>query len=270
MKNASIEASTAKTIDDFGAQWTTYTENSGYYASTEMFEDIAAGTISMSEIRGCKAADIGSGTGRIVAMLLGAGAAHVTAIEPSAAMYVLKENLHKDHDKIAFMQERGEAVGKLNNLDLVTSIGVLHHIPEPMPVVAEAYKALRPGGKILVWLYAKEGNEAYLSFALPLRQITKRLPDFLLKIICHTLNIFLDAYILLCRILPLPMHRYMKDMLGKLSREQRYLTIYDQLNPEYAKYYTEKEAYDLIAQGGFKTIKVAKRHGYSWTVCGEK
>jgi len=42
--------------------------------------------------------------------------------------------------------------------DLVVSIGVLHHIPDPDPVVAAAYRALVPGGRLLVWLYGREGN----------------------------------------------------------------------------------------------------------------
>jgi len=36
------------------------------------------------------------------------------------------------------------------NFDLVVSYGVLHHIPDPHPVVAAAWRSLRPGGRIAV------------------------------------------------------------------------------------------------------------------------
>jgi predicted RNA methylase len=47
-------------------------------------------------VAGRQVADIGSGTGRIVAMLLAAGAARVTAIEPSRAFEVLAPRFADD------------------------------------------------------------------------------------------------------------------------------------------------------------------------------
>ena len=41
---------------------------------------------------------------------------------------------------------------------IFSQIGVLHHISDPKPFVEAAYKALRPGGRFLVWLYGKEGD----------------------------------------------------------------------------------------------------------------
>ena len=72
-----------KTITDFGDQWTRYTDNSGYYGSLGLFTDICAPLLGVDDVRGRVVADIGSGTGRIVNMLLDAGAARVTALEPS-------------------------------------------------------------------------------------------------------------------------------------------------------------------------------------------
>jgi hypothetical protein len=46
--------------------------------------------------------------------------------------------------------------------------------------------------------------------------------------------------------------------------------MYDQLNPAYAKYYTRTEAIDLLERAGFVNVRVHHRHGYSWTVIGEK
>jgi hypothetical protein len=78
-----------RTITDFGEQWTRYTDNSGYYGSLVHFTDICEPLLSIDDVRGSTVADIGSGTGRIVDMLLDAGAAHVTALEPSESFAVV-------------------------------------------------------------------------------------------------------------------------------------------------------------------------------------
>lgn len=88
--------------------------------------------------------------------------------------------------------------------------------------------------------------------------------------VCSVLNLLLDAYIFLCRIFPLPMRKYMSNVLARLPRSVRYLTIYDQLNPAYAKYYRKAEAEGLLARAGFVDVKTYHRHGYSWTVVGTK
>ena len=91
---------TDRTIDDFGDQWTRYTENDGYYGSSELLSDIFGPLLSQEELKGKSVAEIGSGTGRIVQMLLAAGATHVTALEPSRAMVVLRENTRQEADRI--------------------------------------------------------------------------------------------------------------------------------------------------------------------------
>ena len=258
-----------KTIKDFGEQWRQYSDNEGYYGSVELFSDILFPFLAVVEIKGCRVAEIGSGTGRIVNMLLQAGAGHVIAVEPSEAFEVLRHNLMKP-EKVTCLNIRGDELPAYGDLDYVFSIGVLHHIPKPDPVVEAAYGALRPGGRFLVWLYGKEGNGLYLAFTKPLRVITKRLPHFLLACLVETIYWPLMVYVHLCRNLPLPLKKYMTSVLYKMSPRKRRLIIYDQLNPSYAKYYKRREAETLLIDGKFKNVRTHHRHGYSWTVIGEK
>lgn len=261
---------TSKTIADFGEQWTRYRDNPGYYGSVALLQDLFGGLMSVEELRGRNVADIGSGTGRIVNMLLDAGSSQVVAVEPSEAFAVLQRNTAERRERIVYLNARGEALPADLALDAVVSMGVLHHIPDPAPVVDAAFHALRPGGRMLVWLYGREGNETYLRFAEPLRAVTRRLPHAALGALCSTINVALDAYIFLCRFVPLPMRDYMRNVLARFPRSVRRLTIYDQLNPAYAKYYTEGEAAALLARAGFRDVKTFHRHGYSWSVVGTK
>jgi SAM-dependent methyltransferase len=259
-----------QTIADFGAQWTHYRENPGYYGSVEMLKDILEPQLPLSEIAGCRVAEIGSGTGRIVNMLLAAGAEHVVALEPSEAMTVLRENTVANADRITYVAATGEHLPLTSPYDIVVSIGVLHHVVDPRPIVARAREALKPGGWIVVWLYGLEGNEAYLRLVLPLRRVTCVMPDVLLRAFTHLLTVFLMGYIALCRVVPLPMRKYMTNVLGKYTYPPLWLTVFDQLNPAYAKYYRKDEALALLKDAGFTNVECSHRHGYSWTVVGRK
>ena len=56
-----------QTVDDFGDQWTRFTGNEGFYGSSALFEDMCGPLLDVTEVRGLRTADIGSGTGRMVA-----------------------------------------------------------------------------------------------------------------------------------------------------------------------------------------------------------
>jgi SAM-dependent methyltransferase len=259
-----------QTIRDFGEQWTAFRENPAYYGSADLLRDLFGPLFSLDAVKGTQVADIGSGTGRIVNMLLDAGAEHVYALEPSEAFDVLKTNTTARRERVTYIQQPGENLPPGLALDLVVSMGVLHHIPDPAPVLRAVNQSLKNGGVCLVWLYGREGNEAYLRVIEPLRKLTIRFPHSALVTFSYAIAVALDCYIAFCRFLPLPMRRYMRQVVAKFPRSVRRLTIYDQLNPAYAKYYTRAEAEALLRDAGFHDVQLYHRHGYSWTVCGRR
>jgi SAM-dependent methyltransferase len=203
-------------------------------------------------------------------MLLEAGASEVTAIEPSAAFDVLRQNLKEQSDRIVFLKNEGHEIPE-REFDFVVSIGVIHHIPDPAPVVAASLRALKPGGKMIVWLYGKEGSGLIVNGIRTLRQITTHLPHVLLVGITHLLTLLLDVYIFACTHAPgLPLAEYITNVVGRFSRSKRHLVIYDQLKPAYAKYYSETEARALLESNGFADVRLHFRYGYSWTVIGTR
>jgi len=110
--------------------------------------DVFGPLLAPEVLKGKKVLEIGSGTGRIVHMLLAAGAAHVTAVEPSRAMSVLKENTSSSAERITYLQCRGDELPGDPPQDFVVSIGVLHHIPEPQPVITRRIVSWSPAEKL--------------------------------------------------------------------------------------------------------------------------
>jgi SAM-dependent methyltransferase len=262
-----------RTIRDFGTQWNVYAGNEGWYGSLEMFKDMIGPLLDIEALKGKDVADIGSGTGRTAMMLLHAGARHVTAIEPSTAYDALIENLKEFNDaasRVSALHIRGDQFVPERPLDYVFSIGVIHHIPDPLPVLKAAHNSLKPGGKLFLWLYGREGNDQYLRVVEPLRAVTTRLPHGVLTVLVAILYVAMMAYRFLAKFFPLPLKAYIEKVLWPMSPNKRRLAIYDQLNPAYAKYYTEDEARALLTAAGFVDIRLYHRHGYSWSVIGTK
>lgn len=260
----------SRTIADFTDQWSVYGENEGYYASLDLMRDILGPLLAIEELRGAHVGDIGSGTGRIVRILLEAGAAKVVAVEPSEGVQKLGENTRDASDRVEIIHDRGEALPPGLDLDYVTSIGVIQFIPDPGPVLQAARAALRPGGRIVMWVYGREGIGLYLQLVGSLRHVTTRLPHTVLSALCDVLNAGLDVYIWACRWLPLPLRGYVRGTLARISREMRKLTIYDQLNPSYVRYFGEREVEALLQDAGFDDVQLHHRRGYSWTAIGTK
>lgn len=73
--------------------------------------------------------------------------------------------------------------------DLVFSIGVLHHSPDPRRAFAEIARLVKPGGRLAVWLYRKNTPpQEWINSAL--RAVTTRTPARILEPISAGLGIF--------------------------------------------------------------------------------
>lgn len=262
----------SKTIDDFSYQWSKYTDNEGYYGSKELLADIVKPLLAPEQFENCQILEIGSGTGRIVNMLMGYNPSHVYALEPSDAFIALGKNTKEISDKVTLLNLKGDDIPAELAVDYVLSIGVIHHITNPDPVIKKAFKALNPGGTLLVWLYGKENNRIYLSLIQPLRKMLRFFPKWVTSFFAWSLVLLLQPYCMLVSYFdyPLPFSEYLKSVFIPFSLKKQHLVAFDQLNPKYAKYYTQKEAERLLSSCGFTEVKSYHRHNYSWTVTGKR
>ena len=112
----SLDELSKRTVKDFGAQWTLWRENDGYYASTDMFRDLFEPLLHVDALRGRFVAEIGSGTGRIVNALLDLGVREIVAVEPSDAMAVLRNNTSERANQIRYLPVTGDLLPGISTL----------------------------------------------------------------------------------------------------------------------------------------------------------
>jgi len=79
-----------------------------------------------------------------------------------------------------------------NRFDLVFCVGVLHHLADPEAGLRALWKCLKPGGRLCLWVYAREGNGWVVWLVDPIRKgITSRIPTRLLRPIVWPLSALL-------------------------------------------------------------------------------
>ena len=258
----------SSSVPDFSEQWTKYARQSGHYASEEMLADYLRPLLELSALRGLDVCEVGCGNGRFLPHFA-KYARTVTGIEPSDA-FRNSEQHARDLGNVRIVHADVYDVAIDEAFDCTFWLGVLHHTPDPVATVRQLRRMTRPGGLVVVWIYGREGNGLYLLLARLLRTITVRLPHRALEAASALLAWPLKAYIRLCRILPLPMRSYMRRVLASYDDYALKLTIYDQLNPSIAGYWTRGELAGILRAAGFDDAKFHHRHGYSWTAVAQR
>lgn len=254
------------TIGDFSEQWAAYFDNSGYFGSEELFADVLTPLVTLADLKNATVAEIGCGNGRFL-KVMARHAARVIGVEPGTGV----ENARawtRGVGNVEVIRASVYALPPLPRLDHVLAIGVVHHLPDPLGALTIMRGLLKPGGRCTIWVYGKEGNALYLLTFGTVRRVTTRLPHRALHAIATALVPALRAYIAACRVLPLPLHDYVRRVLRPLDRSALRLNIYDQLNPTIAAYWTGDEVRSLMERAGFHDVKLHHRHGYSWTASG--
>jgi SAM-dependent methyltransferase len=174
---------TARTLDAFGYEWNAFSaitpEDQEYWRW--YFADVP-----LDDLAGGLALDAGCGKGRFTQFT----AQHVSAIlalDGSSAVESAARNLADLNNVVVVKADLRTPVLAAEAFDFVSCLGVLHHLPDPEDGFDRLVRVLRPGGRILIYVYSRPARfgirSAALFAAAALRGVSTRLPHRLLRVL---------------------------------------------------------------------------------------
>jgi 2-polyprenyl-3-methyl-5-hydroxy-6-metoxy-1,4-benzoquinol methylase len=169
-------------IDGFGSEWSRFTnerlsaaelsEIFGRYFSIFPWSELPADAVGF---------DAGCGSGRWARFVAGrVGELHcIDASE--AALDVARHNLTEFKNVSFYLEDLSQLSLPDGSCDFGYSVGVLHHIPDPLVAARECVAKLKPDAPFLVYLYysledSTVGRRLVLRFVTALRYVISRLP----------------------------------------------------------------------------------------------
>ena len=157
--------------------------------------------------------------------------------------------------------------------DVVYSIGVLQHTHDPDRAFANLVKLVKPGGRIMVWVYSVEGNAVARWLVEPIRKAFLRfLPRRLLwglswfitipaLVAMHTIYRFPLRF--------LPMYEYLVRSRTLTVRKVA-ANVFDKLNAPHTDFIARRRIEQWLHRDDLKDVHLAPHLGVSWRASATK
>lgn len=261
------------TAQRFGYEWTRFSEIRPQYEE-QMLGWIAP--VGREAFVGRRVLDAGCGKGRHLRLAAAFGAKDVIGLDLGPAVDAAARNTG-DLDHVHVVQgDLTRPPFRPGSMDLIYSIGVLHHLGEP----EAGFRALAPllvrGGRFVAWLYAREGNGWILALVDPARRVMSRLPLSLVSAAAWMLTVPLWIALRLlyapARTRPwlrglLPYQSYLIDLVPFPFREVHSIA-FDHLLAPVAHYMPRDQVERCFAEGGLMLQSLRWHHENSWAASG--
>jgi SAM-dependent methyltransferase len=248
--------------DRFGYSWDHYAD-----LLPEHEEQFLRWTaLDKSDWSGARFVDAGCGIGRNSYWPMSYGASGGLAVDvDDRTLGRARQNLAR-FPNLEVRKQSIYEIAETDAFDIAFSIGVIHHLSDPEAAVARLTRAVKPGGRVLVWLYGRENNGWIVYLFNPLRRaLFSRLP---LRLV-HALAWPLTALLWCALRLGLSPSAYYR-LIRSFSFEHLRAIVFDHMIPRIALYYTRAEAEALLARAGLTDIRCAWVNENSWSVVGRK
>lgn len=173
-----------QTATAFGEEWQYFSQNlADYEGSARSYFDLLAPNDFSGMIL-----DAGCGMGRW-AYKAGQHARTLLAVDLSSSVdqaAMLLSGLPNTH---VVQADLHQLPFRSSTFDLIYSLGVLHHLPDPLTGLDGVVRHLKPGGKFLAYFYYALDNRPWyfhviLWFVTGLRFVISRLPHRVARLIC--------------------------------------------------------------------------------------
>jgi len=234
----------------FSFEWNRYKKTQLDDATNRESEETfrAKTGLSPEEVAGRLVLDVGCGMGRFADVVSRWGG-NVVGIDLSLAVEAAHANLGGRENVRILQADMVCLPFRPGTFDIVYSLGVLHHTPDCQKAFRQLVLLVRPGGRLCVWVYGKQGP--WQRVARLYRRATVRMPRRLLHALCH---------------LAIPWHHVCRlPVIGPLlwtvlpvSRhpdpDWRVLDTFDWYSPRYQSLHTFPEVYRWFRSEGLVDI----------------
>ncbi len=157
--------------------------------------------------------------------------------------------------------------------DVVYSVGVLHHTDDPDRAFRNIARHCRPGGRVIVWVYSREGNflnRTVLEWVK--RGLFAKLPRRGVYVASWVLTagLYVPIYtIYLLRLPWLPFFEYFRNW-RKLGFGRNLLNVYDKLNAPQSRFIPRGQIAHWFCPEEFTDVHVSWYKGVSWRGSGTR
>lgn len=236
----------------FGYQWNRFARTQFDTSTRHQSRDdfLLRTGFTEEDVNGKIVLDVGCGSGRysdVVSRLSGS----VTGIDLSLAVEAAHRNLGGRNNAAILQADIFSLPFAEGTFDLIFSIGVLHHTPDPRAAFLRLPRLLKPGGGISIWVYPREWERLGSKY---LRKYTPRMkPETLLRLakVAHPM------YHLKRRV-PRPVARALNYILPTSIHpdpEWRVLDTFDWYAPTYQWKHTYPEVFGWFEEAGLEHIR---------------
>jgi SAM-dependent methyltransferase len=249
----------------FAVEWTTFrTDHLDSFTGLDYLDRQLRGCLDfpIERLQGKLVLDAGAGLGRFSEVVANYGG-KVVAVDLTRAIDAAYQNLH-ERDNVHFVQaDIFKLPFRPGTFDFAYSWGVLHHTPDPPAAFKQLPPLVKPGGKLMVFVYASY-NKAYRAVTEFYRKFTTRLPQRLLLLLCYiavplyyvskipVIGPFVTRLLIPVSVRP-PKHRW------------RVGNTFDLYSPKYAFAYDHVEVFNWFERAGMEQIRpVAPESGVSY------
>lgn len=255
-----------KTIE-WHQQWLSFANDADF----QFHEWIAPATLET--FRGQDVLECGCGGGDHT-FLVAEVARTVTAVDLNTAGLARSRNLQ--FTNIEFVEADLATMNLGRAFDVAFCVGVIHHTDNPTQTFENIYRHLKPGGTMIIYGYAAEGNWPMRFIVEPTRRILIRhLPRGLVLIFSAILTAAMYPIVHTLYRLPIATQLpYYKFFFGfrKLWWRKNLLDTYDKLNAPQQHFLTREVCESWITHERFESASISVRHHMAvcWSLVGIK
>jgi SAM-dependent methyltransferase len=249
--------------DRFGYEWGVYSK-----ILPEHEEQFWRWTVPLTpqDWRSKQFLDVGCGIGRNSYWPLKYGAAGGVAVDiDERSLESARRNLGS-FPTVQVMRMSAYDLPFEARFDLAFSIGVIHHLEYPERALEKMVRAVKPGGRVLIWVYGAENNRWLVSVLDPLRRILfSRLPIGL----THHLSFYPAVFLwMLLRLGVRPIEYF--RLIARFDFAHLRAIVFDQMLPRIAHYWPRAEVARMMADAGLEDVRLTWVNQMSWSAIGTR